>query len=77
MNENRIMQQVSAIFSVFMVFFYIGVGCFFIIYFDSTYLDKAVIIIMGSSFIFYGIFRAFKAYFQIKKLFFSSDQNKE
>lgn len=77
MNENKIMQQISAIFSVFMVIFYIGVGCFFIIYFDNNYLDKALRVIMGSTFIFYGLYRAFRAYVQIRKLFFSSDQDDE
>ncbi len=77
MNENKIMQQISAIFSVFMVFFYIGVGSFFMIYFDNSYVDKPVRVIMGSTFIFYGIYRAFRAYVQIKKLFFTPDQDSE
>ena len=77
MNENKIMQQISVIFSVFMVIFYIGVGSFLIFFFDETYLDKPIRVIIGSTFIFYGIFRAFKAYVQINKLFFSKDQDED
>ena len=55
MNENRLMQQVTAIFSIFMVFFYLGVGCYLIFFYDQSYLDKSVRVIMGSTFIFYGI----------------------
>jgi hypothetical protein len=75
MNENRIMQQISAIFSVFMVVFYIGVGYLFIFYFDQYFLDKPVRVIIGSSFIFYGIYRAFRSYVQIRSIFFSKDRD--
>jgi hypothetical protein len=77
MNENKIMQQISAIFSVFMVFFYIGIGCFLIFYSGLAYLDKPIRVIMGSTFLFYGIYRAFRAYVQIKQLFFSKDSNED
>jgi hypothetical protein len=71
MNENKLMQQVSAIFSVFMVIFYIGVGLFFIFYSDRSYLDKPVRVIMGSTFIFYGLYRAYRTYVKIVEAFFS------
>ena len=77
MSENKIMQQISAIFSVFMVIFYIGIGCFFVFYFDQTYLDKPIRVIMGSTFFFYGLYRAFRAYVQISKVFFSKDQDED
>jgi hypothetical protein len=77
MNENRIMQQISAIFSVFMVFFYIGVGCFLIFFLKESLVDKAVRVIMGSTFFFYGLYRAFRAYAQIRSLFFSKNEDKE
>ena len=77
MNENKIMQQISAIFSVFMVFFYIGISWFFVFYIDKTYLDKALGVIMGSAFLFYGLYRAFKAYIQIKEAFFSRGENRD
>jgi len=77
MNENRIMQQVTAIFSLFMVFFYLGVGVFFIFFSDRSYLDKSLRVIMGSTFIFYGIYRAVRAYFKIVELFFTKDKDEE
>ena len=77
MNENRIMQQISAIFSVFMVLFYIGIGCFFIFFFKNSFVDRAVLVIMGSTFFFYGIYRAFKSYIQIKDIFFSRNEESE
>jgi hypothetical protein len=77
MNENRLMQQVTAIFSIFMVFFYLGVGCYFVFFSDRSYLDKSVMVIMGSTFIFYGIYRAYRAYVKIVEAFFSKDKNKE
>ena len=77
MGENRIMQQISAIFSVFMVLFYIGVGCFFIFYFKNSFVDRAVIVIMGSTFFFYGLYRAFRSYVQIKEIFFSKNGKNE
>jgi Na+/phosphate symporter len=70
MNENKLMQQVSAIFSVFMVFFYIGVGVFFVFFSDRSYLDKPVRVIMGSTFIFYGLYRAYRTYVKIAEAFF-------
>lgn len=77
MNANRIMQQVTAIFSVFMVFFYLGVGWYFVFYSDLSYLDKPVRVIMGSAFIFYGLYRAFRAYVKIVEVFFTKDDNDE
>jgi hypothetical protein len=77
MNESRIMQQMTAIFSVFMVFFYIGVGVFFIFYSDRSTIDKPVRIILGSTFVFYGLYRAFRAYIKIVEAFFKKDKNRD
>jgi hypothetical protein len=77
MNENRLMQQVTAIFSIFMVFFYFGVGCYFVFFSDSSSLEKPVRVIMGSTFLFYGIYRAYRAYVKIVEAFFSEDKNKK
>jgi hypothetical protein len=75
MNENRLMQQVTAIFSLFMVFFYLGVGVYFIFYSDRSYLDKSVRVIMGSTFLFYGAYRAYRAYVKIVEAFFRRDKD--
>lgn len=77
MNENRLMQQVTAIFSIFMVFFYFGVGIYFVFYSDRSFLDKSVRVIMGSTFLFYGLYRAYRAYVNIVEAFFSRDKDKE
>jgi cytochrome c biogenesis protein CcdA len=77
MNGNRLMQQVIAIFSVFMVFFYLGVGWYLIFRFDMSNLDKAVRVIMGSTFMFYGLYRAFRTYGKIVEVFFTKDEDDE
>jgi len=69
------MQQVVAIFSSFMVLFYFGVGIYLIFYFDGSTLDKSIRVLMGSTFIFYGIYRAFRAYVKIKEVFFTEEDN--
>jgi hypothetical protein len=75
------MQQISSVFSVFMVFFYIGAGAFMIFFFDQVFgqssIDKATRVIIGSAFMIYGTFRAFKAFFQIKALFFNNETDYE
>jgi hypothetical protein len=77
MNESRLMQQVTAIFSVFMVFFYFGVGIFFIFYSDRSTIDKPVRVILGSTFLLYGFYRAFRAYLKIVEAFFRKDNKDE
>lgn len=77
MKENRLMQQVTTIFSVFMVIFYLGVGYYIVFYFDLSYLDKAVRVIMGSTFIFYGLYRAYRSYVKIVEVFFTKDEDDE
>jgi len=71
------MQQVTAIFSTFMVFFYLGVGVFLIWFSDLSYLDKAVRNIMGFTFLFYGSYRAYGAYIKIVELFFTKNNEDE
>jgi hypothetical protein len=75
MNDNRLMQQVTAIFSTFMVLFYLGFGIFLVFYFNMSYLDKSVRIIVGSAFIFYGLYRAYRSYIQIVEVFFTKDED--
>jgi hypothetical protein len=77
MDGNRLMQQVTAIFSVFMVFFYLGVGIYLAFFPILSYLDKAVRVIVGSSFIFYGLYRAYRAYTKIVELFFTKEDEGE
>jgi len=71
------MQQVTAIFSLFMVIFYLGVGTYLIFFTDYSYLDKSVKVLIGSAFIFYGLYRAFRAYVKIVEVFFTKDDSDE
>ncbi len=73
MTENKLMQQVMAIFSIFMVFFYLGIGTYLTFFSDFSYLDRAVRVLMGSTFIFYGLYRAYRAYVKIAEVFFTKD----
>ena len=75
MNGNKIIDQMTAIFSLFMVFFYIGVGTYLIFYMKFSYLDKAVRVIMGSTFMFYGLYRAYRSFVKIKEVFFTRDNH--
>jgi hypothetical protein len=77
MSDNKLMQQVIAIFSIFMVLFYLGVGCYFVFYSNLSYLDKPVRVIMGSTFIFYGLYRAYRTYIKIYEVFFTKDGDEE
>jgi len=67
----------GAIFSIFMVFFYLGIGIYLAFFFEKTYLDKALRVIVGSTFIFYGLYRAYRTYIQIVEAFFTDDKNAE
>jgi hypothetical protein len=75
MNENRILQQVGAIFSLFMTLFYLGVGTYLVFYADFYYIDKALRVIMGATFLFYGLYRAYRAYVKINEAFSRRDQD--
>jgi hypothetical protein len=77
MNENRLMSQVTAIFSLFMVFFYLGVGCYLVFFYNLSYVDKSLLVIIGSAFIFYGLYRAFRAYIKIVEVFFTEEKDEE
>jgi len=74
------MDQVTTIFGIFMVFFYLGIGIYLIFFFNYTTMDKALRVIMGSVFIFYGLYRATRTYIKLKELFFNhpdaDDNNK-
>jgi len=66
-----------AIFSVFMVIFYLGVGYYFIFLSNLSYLDKPVRVIMGSTLMFYGLYRAYRAYVKIVEVFFTKEEDDE
>lgn len=77
MDDNRLMRQVNAIFSIFMVLFYLGMGIYLIFYFKNTTLDRSVLVIFGSVIFFYGLYRAYRTYVSIVELFFRRNRDEE
>jgi hypothetical protein len=77
MNGNRLMEQVIAIFSVFMVMFYLVAGWYIIFRYNLGYIDKPLRVIIGSTFIFYGLYRAYRAYVKIVEVFFTKNDDEE
>lgn len=77
MEENKILKQITTIFSIFMVFFYFGVGAYLLFYLDQSYIDKSTRTIIGSAFMLYGVYRTFRAVIQIKEVFFSKETDDE
>jgi cytochrome c biogenesis protein CcdA len=73
--ENKIMKQLTTFFGALMVFFYLGVGGYLIFTPQMNYIDKPLRVILGSTLILYGIYRAFRAYSQIVELFSGNDKN--
>jgi len=71
MNEKKLMDQISAIFGIFMTFFYIIVGLFLILAKTLYYIDPVLRKIVGFSFLFYSLYRGYRAYLKIKEAFFS------
>ena len=79
MNSNKILQQFHAMFGVFMVVFYLGVGIFCLFFADRVFINmnKAVWGIMGATFIFYGLYRIYATYKQIVAAFFTEDKDED
>lgn len=81
MNYDKISQQFHALFGIFMVIFYLGVGIFVLFFADKVFIIegeyKAVLGIMGVTFLLYGSYRIFATYKQIVKAFFSEDKDQE
>ncbi len=77
MNSNKISRQFTALFGIFMVVFYLGVGIFLIMSSDKFLIDKALLRFMGGAFIIMGLYRIFSTYRKIKEVFFSVDEEDE
>lgn len=75
MNQNKIMEQITAIFGGFMVLFYLGAGIYLIFFFKNSIVDHSMLVIIGAAFIFYGIYRAFRTYKSVVGLFFKKDDD--
>jgi hypothetical protein len=76
MRENRMMEQINAVFGAFMTLFYIGIGLF-VAFSDRFNLDKVVTGIFGFSFILYGVYRGFRSIGQIREAFFMPPTDEE
>ena len=74
MNQQKMMDQINAVFGLFMTFFYIGVGVYLIIA-KNLYFDKALRNIMGVTFTLYGIYRGIRSYQKIRAAFFTRESD--
>ncbi len=78
MSDNRIFQQVQAMFGVFMVVFYLGVGIFLLFFSKEMFnIDRSIRGIIGGTLLFYGLYRVFTTYKQISEAFFNKNKNDE
>lgn len=69
MNNDRISRQFHAIFGIFMVFFYLGVGIFLLFFADMFTLDRALLGMIGGAFILLGLYRIYSTYRKITQAF--------
>jgi hypothetical protein len=82
MDENRLMQQIGTIFGAFMVCFYLGIGFYLmlspnLILSPNATSDKFLRFLVGSTFIVYGLYRAFRTFVKIREVFFTHDDEKK
>ena len=68
------MQQVGVILGAFMTVFYVGVGLLFLL---ATRLpvEKFLRILVGSTFLVFGVYRAYMTYIKIVEVFFSEEDD--
>ena len=75
MSDNKIMNQIGAIFGMFMVVFYIGVGLYLAFATSLYYIDPFLRKLIGFTFIIYGLYRGYTTFVKIKRSFFNKDQD--
>lgn len=71
------MDQVTAVFGLFMTFFYAGVGAYLLISRDLYYIDKYLRNIVGGAFILFGIYRGFRTVVKLRDLYFSGREEND
>jgi hypothetical protein len=82
MKENKLKEQVLAMFDIFMTLFYLCAGSYFLfakrlsLTQDPTY-NRFFLVLVGSTFIINGIYRGYKTYVKIVELFFTRDEPKK
>jgi len=75
MKERKLMDQISAVFGIFMTVFYIGVGLYLILAKNLYMLDPFLKNIVGFTFLFYSIYRGYRSYLSIRNAFFTKGDN--
>jgi hypothetical protein len=60
-----------------MVIIYLGFGTLLLFYSGFNYLNKALRVLVGYPIIFYGLYRAYRAYVEIVEVFFTKDDDDE
>ncbi len=75
MSDNKIMNQIGAIFGIFMVVFYIGVGMYLAFATTLYYLDPFLRKLIGFTFLIYGLYRGYVTFVKIKRSFFNKDED--
>jgi hypothetical protein len=77
MDQNRMMQQIGTIFSGFMTFFYLSVGIYLILTPNllNVDVDKFLRLLVGITFIIYGIYRGYRTYVKVLEVFFTKDDD--
>lgn len=73
MDENKMMKQMQAILRFFMALFYLGAGILLLFFADKFQINKALLNIVGGTFLFYGLYRFYMASVSIYRLFISKD----
>jgi cytochrome c biogenesis protein CcdA len=77
MEGKGLYERVMVIFGGVMVFFYLGLGLFFIFSPLFDHIEKLIRIIFGSALALYSVVRAFRTYEKVKELFFSGNNSGE
>jgi hypothetical protein len=77
MEDSKIVNQMQAILRFFMALFYLGAGIFLLFFSDMLKIDKALLNIVGGTFLLYGIYRIYRASVSIYKLFFSRNNDQD
>jgi hypothetical protein len=68
------MDQVTAVFGIFMTAFYIGIGIYLAFYVRLN-IDTAIKNLVAYPFILIGIYRGFRTYQKLRDLFFRKHDN--
>jgi len=75
MKDNKMMDQIGAIFGAFMTIFYIGVGLYLAFASTLSYFDPFLRKFIGFTFVLYGLYRGYVTFVKIKRSFFNKDED--